>query len=73
MKIVGFVKMGSASIVTNLNVINAMAKYAPDVLKINMTVQIVANFSATNVFNPMKEYFAIEKGSSVKAAKTKPH
>jgi len=54
LKIVGFVRMGFASIVTNyLNVISAMAKYAPDVLRINMTAQIVANFTVSIVFNPM--------------------
>lgn len=73
MKSVGFVTIGFASIARNFNVINAMAKYAPDVLRINMTAQIVANFTVSIVFNPMKEYFAIKKGySSVKAAKTKP-
>lgn len=66
--------MGSASVVTDLNVIDAMAKYAPDVLRINMTVHIVANFTVILVFIPLKEDFAIKKGhSSVKAAsKTKP-
>lgn len=55
MKSVGFVKVGFAIIVTNLNVINAMAKYAPDVLRINMIAQIVANFTVKVAFNPMNE------------------
>ena len=63
-----------ASIAKSFNVINAMAQYALIVLRINMTAQIVANFTVSIVFNPMKEYFVIKKGySSVKTAKTKPH
>jgi hypothetical protein len=61
--------MGFASIVTNLNVINAIAKYAPDVLRINMTAKIVANFTVSIVFHSIKVY----RYSSVKTAKTKPH